>query len=91
MASDYPGKIVLIGYFLDKKNAGDREKRTEWSEELFELYDDLIVAACKAGGLKDPSEEARAIMAVMATRAPGTGDKAKAGNAVAAYLAYRGL
>jgi hypothetical protein len=91
MPSDYPGKIIILGYFIDKQDAGDPDERAEWSEDLFTRFDAHIVAACKAGGLNDPSDEARAIMAVMAENAPGGSPKTKAGHAVAAYLAYRGF
>lgn len=91
MPSDYPSKLIILGYFVDKQNAGDEAKRVKWSEDLFARFDAHVVAACKAGGLNDPSDEARAIMAVMAENAPGSNPKAKAGNAVAAYLTYRGF
>ena len=91
MPSDYPGKIIILGYFVDKQEPGDTAERAEWSEDLFTRFDAHIVAACKAGGLNDPSDEARAIMAVMAENAPGASPKTKAGHAVAAYLTYRGF
>lgn len=91
MPSDYPSKIVILGYFVDKQAAGDRDDRTAWSDDLFARFDHHIVAACAAGGYDDPSEEARAIMAVMAENAPGGSPKTKANRAVASYLAYRGL
>ena len=91
MPSDYLSKIIILGYFIDKQNAGDDGKRTQWSEDLFTRFDAHIVGACTAAGLNDPSDEARAIMAVMAENAPGAAPKTKAGHAVAAYLAYRGF
>ena len=91
MPSDYPGKIIILGYFVDKQDGGDAAKRAKWSEDLFTRFDAHIVAACKAAGLNDPSDEARAIMAVMAENAPGGAAKTKAGHAVAAYLVHRGF
>ena len=91
MPSDYPGKIIILGYFIDKQDAGDTAKRAKWSEDLFERFNTHIVAACEKGDLVDPSDEARAIIAVMAENAPGANPKTKSGHAVAAYLAYRGF
>ena len=91
MPSDYPSKIIILGYFVDKQDGGDSAKRAEWSEDLFKRFNAHIVTACKAAGLSDPSDEARAIMAVMAENAPGGAPKTKAGHAVAAYLVHRGF
>ena len=91
MASDYPSKIVLIGYFLDNQDAGSDAERLEWSDDTFDMYDSHIVAAFQKAGQGDPSAEARAIMAVMAGRSPGAGAATRAKHAVAAYLTYRGF
>jgi len=89
MSSDYPSKLVILGYFVDKQDAGTTEKRAKWSDDLFTRYNQPIVAACSAAGY-DPSEEARAIMAVMSLNAPGASPQTKAQRAVQAYLEYRG-
>ena len=91
MTSDYPSKIVLIGFFVQNKSAGTVEDRDQFSDDLFDRFNAHIVTACTAAGLPDPSDEARAIMAVMALNAPGAAPKTKAGRAVEAYLAYRGF
>ena len=89
MASDYPSKFIILGYFVDKQEAGSGEERREWSDDLFDRYDKHIVEACKGTPVQDPSDEARAIMAIMALNAPGKQAPTKAKNAVAAYVAYR--
>ncbi len=91
-ASDYPSKVILVGYFIQEKEAGTAEEREELSQELFDKFDDHIKAACAAAQppLPDPSPEARALMAVMARHARGGTNKARAGNAVEAYLIHRG-
>jgi hypothetical protein len=91
-ASDYPSKVILIGYFIQEKEAGTSEERDEFNQELFDKFDDHIKAACAAAQppLVDPSPEARALMAVMARHARGGTNKARAGNAVEAYLIHRG-
>jgi hypothetical protein len=89
MASDYPSKFVILGYFVDKQEAGTGEERCEWSDDLFDRFDKHIVDACKGTPVEDPSGEARAIMAIMALNAPGSQAAKKAKNAVAAYVAYR--
>jgi hypothetical protein len=91
MPSDYPTKIVLIGFFVQNRRAGTPQQRQDFADDLFNRFDAHIIAACTAGGLPDPSDEARAIMAVMALNAPGAAPKTKAGNAVKAYLEYRGF
>jgi hypothetical protein len=91
MPSDYPSKIVLIGFFVQNKNAGTAEQRQKFSDDLFDRFDHHILEASKAGGLPSPSEEARGIMAVMALNAPGAAPKTKAGHAVKAYLEHRGF
>ena len=89
MASDYPSKFIILGYFIDNQVAGSGEERAAWAEDLFERYDQHIVEACKGTPVEDSSAEARAIMAIMALNAPGSQAAKKAKNAVAAYVAYR--
>jgi hypothetical protein len=89
MASDYPSKFVILGYFIEKQEPGTGEERAEWSDDLFDRFDDHIIEACKGTAVEDPSDEARAIMAIMALKAPGKQSPTKARNAVAAYVAYR--
>jgi hypothetical protein len=90
--SDYPSKIVLVGFFIQEQKAGDTADREEFSQEIFDRYDADIVAACKAAQppLPDPSAEARALMAIMAEHAKGSTAKRRAENAVEAYLIHRG-
>ena len=90
MASDYLSKYILIGYYRQNQEAGSPDERDAWSEAVFNRFDHHIVEACEAAGI-DPSEEARSIMAVLASMAPGTAPKTKAGQAVRAYVEYRGL
>jgi hypothetical protein len=91
-SSDYPSKIVLVGFFVQERQAGSATERERFGQEIYDRYDHHIVAACAAATppLEDPSPEARAIMAVMATRAKGSARKKQAENAVEAYLIHRG-
>jgi hypothetical protein len=89
MASDYPSKFIILGYFIDNQDAGTGEERATWANDLFDRFDKHIVEACKGTPVEDPSDEARAIMAIMALNAPGSQAPKKAKNAVAAYVAYR--
>src|SRR5687768_806116 len=43
MASDYPSKFIILGYFIDKQESGTGEDRREWSDDLFDRYDEHIV------------------------------------------------
>ena len=90
MPSDYLGKYVLIGFYNENQKAGSAAERTQWSDDVFDRYDRHIVDACQKAGI-DPSVEARSIMAVLATMAPGTAPKTQAGQAAKAYIEYRGL
>ena len=91
-ASDYPSKVILVGYFIQEKEAGTTEERDEFNQEIFDKFDKHIKAACAAAQppLVDPSPEARALMAVMALHARGGTNERRAGNAVEAYLIHRG-
>ena len=90
--SDYPSKVILVGYFFQEQEAGTSEQRDRFNQKLFDKYDAHIRAACAAAQppLVDPSAEARALMAVMALRARGGTNERQAGNAVQAYLIHRG-
>ena len=90
--SDYPSKLVLVGFFIQEQKAGSTEQRERFGQEIFDRYDHHILAACAAATppLDDPSPEARALMAVMATKAKGGTRKKQAENAVEAYLIHRG-
>jgi hypothetical protein len=90
MASDYLAKYVLIGFYNENQDPGTAEDRAEWSEDVFTRYDHHIVKAAEEAGL-EISVESRSIMAVLATMAPGAAAKTRAGQAVNAYLHYRGL
>jgi hypothetical protein len=91
-ATDYPSKVILVGYFIQEKEAGTAEERDEFNQELFDTFDKHIKKACADAEppLEDPSPEARALMAVMAQHARGGTAKTQAGNAVQAYLIHRG-
>lgn len=90
--SDYPSKVMLVGYFIKEQEAGTVQEREEFSQELFDKFDRHIRSACAAAQppLPDPSPEARALMAVMARHAKGGTNERRAGNAVEAYLIHRG-
>jgi hypothetical protein len=90
--SDYPSKVILVGYFVREQEAGTAEDRDQLNQELFDRFDQHIRAACSAAQppLDDPSAEARALMAVMARHAKGGTNQRRAANAVEAYLIHRG-
>lgn len=90
MAADYLAKYVLIGFYGQNQGAGSKQARDEFRKDIFTRFNHHIVEAAGKAGL-ETSEESRSIMAVLATTAPGAAPKTKAGNAVKAYLEYRGL
>ena len=92
MASDYPGRTVLIGYFVENQDAGTVQDREQFSDDLFDSFDAHIVEACaEAQPPLDPSPRIRAAIAVMAQNAPGSNKRVKARRAVQAYLTFRGF
>jgi hypothetical protein len=92
MASDYPGRTILIAYFFENKEAGTTAERQQFSDELFNRFDAHIVTECaNAVPPLDPSPRIRASIAVMAQNAPGATNKVKARRGVAAYLTFRGF
>jgi hypothetical protein len=90
MAADYLAKYMLIGFFAQNQEAGSKEERDEFRDDIFTRFDHHIVEAATQAGL-ELSEESRSIMAVLASMAPGGSPKARAGNAVRAYVIYRGV
>ena len=46
--SDYPGRTMLVGFFIQKQDAGTTAQREQYSQELFDKFDAHIVAACNA-------------------------------------------
>ena len=36
MASDYPGRTILVGYFVENQEAGTAAERQQFSDELFD-------------------------------------------------------
>jgi hypothetical protein len=86
----YESKFVLIGYFRQNQEAGTAEERDQFSQDVFDRFDHHITAAAQQAGLV-LSDESRSIIAMLATMAPGTAPKTKAGQAVRAYVEYRGL
>ena len=90
--SDYPGRIVLVGFSFENQNAGTAQQRKQFSEELFGKFDTHIVAGLAAATPPvDPSARVHGSIAVMAQNAPGSNNGVKARNAVQAYLAFRGF
>jgi hypothetical protein len=90
--SDYPGRTILVGFFFQKQEAGTLKQREQFSQELFDKFNDHIVAACNAATPPlEPSARVRASIAVMAQNAPGSNNGAKARRAVQAYLTFRGM
>lgn len=90
MPSDYLAKIVLIGFYQQNQKAGTKAERDAFSEDIFTRYNDHILEAAVQAGV-EVSDEARSIMAVLASMAPGASPKARAGRAVTAYFEYRGF
>ena len=90
MTADYLAKYVLIGFYNQNQEAGSKEERDGFRDDIFERFNQHIVEAAEQAGL-EVSEESRSIMAVMATMAPGASPRAKAGHAVSAYRDYRGV
>jgi hypothetical protein len=92
VASDYPGRTVLIGYFIENSDAGTAAERQQFSDDLFDSFDAHIVNACAAVNPPlNPSPRIRATIAVMAQHAPGSSNRIKASRGVAAYVAFRGM
>jgi hypothetical protein len=90
--SDYPGRTVLVGFFFESQEAGTAAARQQFSQEIFDKFDALIVAAC-AGATPplEPTARIRATIAVIAQNAPGGNNGVKARRAVQAYLTFRGF
>ena len=92
MASDYPGRTVLIGYFVENQEAGTAADREQFSNDIFDSFDAHIIEACaEADPPLDPSPRIRAAIAVMAQNAPGSNKRIKARRALQAYLTFRGF
>jgi hypothetical protein len=92
VASDYPGRTVLVGFFIENQKAGTAAERQQFSNDLFDAFDAHIVKACKAATPPlDPTPRIRASIALMAQHAAGSSNKIRAGRAVQAYLEFRGL
>lgn len=90
MPSDYLSKYVLIAFYAQEQEAGTRDDRAQFSDDLFTRFDHHIVAAATEANL-EVSVESRSIMAAMASQAPGSSPKVRAAHAVRAYREYRGL
>ncbi len=91
MASDYPGRTVLVEFFVEKQKRAPRPSE-QFSNDLFKAFDKRIVAAC-ADAIPpiDPTARIQASIAVMARHATGANNKIKAERAVQACLEFRGL
>ena len=86
----YEGKFVLLGFFSENQTAGTAQQRDQFRDAAFNRFDHHITDAAQQAGLT-LSDESRSIIAMMAAMAPGTAPKTKAGQAVRAYLEYRGV
>jgi hypothetical protein len=86
----YEAKFVLLGFFAQNQTAGTLQEREQFGEAAFNRFDQHITDAAQQAGLV-LSDESRSIIAMMATMASGTAPKTKAGQAVRAYVEYRGL
>jgi hypothetical protein len=92
VASDYPGRTVLVGYFIENQEAGTVAERQQFSNDLFDAFNVHIVNACAAATPPlDPTPRIRASIALMAQHANGANNKIRAGRAVQAYLEFRGF
>ena len=86
----YEAKFVLLGFFSQNQTAGTQEERDQFRDDAFNRFDQHITDAAQQAGLT-LSDESRSIIAMMATMASGTAPKTKAGQAVRAYVEYRGV
>ena len=86
----YEGKFVLLGFFSQNQSAGTVQQREQFGNDAFNRFDHHITDAAQQAGLT-LSDESRSIIAMLATMAPGTAPKTKAGQAVRAYVEYRGM
>ena len=86
----YEAKYVLIGFYNENQQAGTPQQRDQFRDNVFTRFDHHIIAAAQQAGLT-LTDESRSIIAMMATMAPGSAPKTKAGQAVKAYVEYRGV
>lgn len=86
----YEGKFVLLGFFSQNQEAGTQQDRDRFRDDAFTRFDQHITDAAQQAGLT-LSDESRSIIAMLATMAPGSAPKTKAGQAVRAYVEYRGM
>src|SRR5688500_6353984 len=59
MASDYPSKFIILGYFVDKQEAGNDDERREETDDLFDRFDKHLVKTTKNTPVEHPSEATR--------------------------------
>ena len=70
--SDYPGRTMLVAFFIENQDAGTAANRQQFSQELFDKFDAHIVAACAAATPPvDPSPRGRASIAARGRNGPG--------------------
>jgi hypothetical protein len=86
----YEAKFVLLGFFSQNQKAGTLQEREQFRDDAFNRFDQHITDAAQQAGLA-LSDESRSIIAMLATMAPGSAPKTKAGQAVRAYVEYRGM
>ena len=90
MASDYLEEHVLIGYYAQQQNPGTPERLRQWSNYLFEDFNQHIINRARQAGI-EPTRENRSLMAVLARLSPGNTYEEQAGTAVKAYREYLGV
>lgn len=86
----YEAKFVLLAFFSQNQNAGTLQARNQFRDDAFNRYDQHITTLAGDAGLT-LTDESRSIIAMLATMAPGASPKTQAGQAVRAYVEYRGL
>lgn len=86
----YEAKFVLLGFYSQNKSAGTLQEREQFRDNAFNRFDQHITDAAAEAGLT-LSDESRSIIAMLATMATGAAPKTKAGQAVRAYIEYRGM
>ncbi len=45
MASDYTPELILIGYYIQNQDPGTTAKRLQFSQDLFDMFDDEVGTA----------------------------------------------
>ena len=90
MPTDYIAEYILLGYFARKQKAGSEHQREEYSQSLFDDFDQDIRDIAPTQGIPS-TREARSMIAVLAGQAPGNSKRVKARRAVIAYRQFLGI